>query len=276
MKRIYTSIFIALMLFAFSNISRAQTEPDSAKVVLLRVKESKPDVNWSGKATALCDFENDLLAKASIADFTMTSDQVDSVMLRIFFKAPDVKGDLAFYDMNPDWVDTTVTWNSAASLTVSDTPFATLTVDQDADAHYWLNITEYMKTALDKGIDFGWRIVAVDDIASATSRTSYHADYIMQPTIFLYQKDVTGIRNSEQGRRVAVFPNPASDYTMVSIGETTDGYLNVYNTVGARVLRKKVDSEHMRLDLTSLKTGVYFITVESDLEVSEATKILVR
>jgi hypothetical protein len=276
MKKFYSFIIIAFFLFPLAADSIAQEEPDSVKIAsLLRVKSSKPDNNWAGKGTALCDFENDLLAQVSIADFTMSSDMIDSVMLRIFFKTPNATGDFAFHDMDPNWVDTTITWNTATGLTVADNPFATLAVDQDADAHYWLNITEYTKAAIDKGVDFGWRIKSVEGIASATARTSYHADAIMQPTIFLYKKDATAIRTNQKDE-LSVYPNPATDYAMVNLKETTQGYINVYNTVGERVLRKQVQSEHMRLDLATLNSGVYFLTVESGQNISKTTKIIVR
>lgn len=263
------------MLFPFAANSFAQEDPDSVKVaVLLRVKESKPDNNWSGKGTALCDFENDLLAQISIQDFNLTADQIDSAMLRIFFKTPSAKGDVAFYDMDPNWVDTTITWNTAASLTVSDTPFATLTVDEDIDAHYWVNITDYIKTALDKGVDFGWRIKS-DGTASATSRTSYHADAVMQPTIFLYEKGATSV-NLNKNDRISIYPNPASDYVRINLGEVSQGNVILYNISGSRVLQKQIDSNNMRLDLTSLNSGIYLLRIESEQNLSHATKILVR
>lgn len=263
------------MLFSLISTGWTQTTPDSAKVVMLRIKSSKPDNNWSGNTTAICDFENDLLARASISDFTLTSDKIDSAMLRIFFKLPVAKGDFAFYNMDPNWVDTTVTWNSAASLTVDVTPFATLTVDQDADAHYWLNITDYIKSRLDAGIDFGWRTVSLNGIASATSRTSYHADPNMQPTIFLYEKDVTSVEKNP-GIGFSIYPNPATDYLRITLVYNLNGTVNLYNTVGVRVLQKQITSSNIMLDLAAVESGIYFLSVESEETNLQTMKVIVR
>jgi hypothetical protein len=277
MKKIYSFIIIAFFLFPLAANSIAQEEPDSVKLVtLLRVKSSKPDNNWAGKGTALCDAENDLLAQISVADFTLGSEMIDSAMLRIFFKAPAAKGDLALYDMDPNWVDTSATWNSVAGLTVSDTPFATMTIDQDDEAHYWVNVTDYIKTAIDKGVDFGWRIKSVDGTAAATARTSYHDDPLMQPTIFIYEKEEVVAVDLGQAVTLSVYPNPASDYIRVELNEVVEGKVNVYNVVGTRVLQKQIDSENMQIDLTSLNPGMYFISVGSEVHSSRATKILVR
>ena len=275
MKRIYTLLVVAVMLTSFVNISKAQVTPDSAKVVMLRIKESKPDDNWSGNTTAMADFENDLIAKASISDFKLTSDELDSAMLRIFFKTPSPIGDYAFFDMEPAWVDTVVTWNSAASLTVADTSFATLTVDLDSNATYWLNITDFIKAKLDAEVDFGWRSVSVDGIVAATARTSYHADPLMQPTIFLYPKDFTGIPR-QQGISISLFPNPATDYLRIDLGENTTGTVVLYNTIGASVLRKQFHSANIKLDLTAIESGIYFLSIESEDTNFQTRKVIVH
>ncbi len=274
MKRIYTLLVVAVMLTSFVNISRAQVTPDSVKIVMLRIKSSKPDLNISGKGTAKADFENDLIAKASIGDFNLTSDELDSAMLRIFFKDTDPIGDYAFFDMEPAWVDTMVTWNSAASLTVADTSFATLTLI-DADTTYWLNITDFIKAKLDAEVDFGWRSVSVDGIVSATTRTSYHVTPFFQPTIFLYPKDFTGITR-QQGISISIFPNPATDYLRVDLGENTAGTVVLYNTIGASVLRKQFHSANIKLDLTVIESGIYFLSIESEDTNFQTRKVIVH
>lgn len=275
MRKFYTLLIVAIMLMPFISISKAQDLPDSVKIVMLRVKSTKADNNWSGNSTALCNSENDLIAKASISDFTLTSNQLDSAVLRIYFKTPNVKGKLDFFDMDPNWVDTTVTWNSAASLTVADTSFATLNVNKDEDTHYWLNITDYLKAKLDAEEDFGWRTVSVDGTASATSRTSYHTDPIMQPTIFLYLKDFTGI-NHQKGTSISVFPNPATDYLRIEVGENINGTVALYNMVGTKVLSQQIQSENITLDLTKIKSGIYFLSIESASVNIQASKIIVH
>lgn len=275
MKKLYTLLIVAFMVLPNIGLTNAQVVQDSAKMVMLRVKSTKPDINWSGKTTALCDDENDLIVQVSIDSFNLSAYQIDSAVLRIFFKTPSTAGDFAFYEMDPNWVDTIVTWNSAAELTVADTTFATLTVDQAVDTNYWVNITDFIKLKLDAGEDFGWRIISVDGTASATSRTSYHADAIMQPTIFITSKDLTGIPD-QKGVNISVFPNPATDHLKILLEERREGTVSLYNTVGAQVLKKQFHSDNIQLALEGIRAGMYFLTIESGQSIIHTKKIIVR
>ena len=110
---------------------------------------------------------------------------------------------------------------------------------------------------------------------AATARTSYHTDPLMQPTIFLYPKDFTGITR-QQGISISLFPNPATDYLRIDLGENTAGTVVLYNTIGASVLRKQFHSANIKLDLTAIESGIYFLSIESEDTNFQTRKVIVH
>ncbi|MCG2611133.1 T9SS type A sorting domain-containing protein [Flavobacterium sp. SM15] len=58
-------------------------------------------------------------------------------------------------------------------------------------------------------------------------------------------------------------PNPVVDYISIK-GTTLLNQITVINQLGQQVLEKQVNSKETQLDLSALKNGIYFITLESE------------
>ncbi|MCG2611132.1 T9SS type A sorting domain-containing protein [Flavobacterium sp. SM15] len=59
-----------------------------------------------------------------------------------------------------------------------------------------------------------------------------------------------------------VSPNPVVDYISIK-GDAILNHINVINQLGQNVLEKELNSNEAQLDLSALKTGIYFIKLES-------------
>jgi hypothetical protein len=62
---------------------------------------------------------------------------------------------------------------------------------------------------------------------------------------------------------MAIYPNPATSVATVTLndGTNTGSMLDVYNQVGQKVMSARITSLTLRLDVTSLPKGLYFIRV---------------
>lgn len=67
---------------------------------------------------------------------------------------------------------------------------------------------------------------------------------------------------------LSVYPNPANDFVTISITQSTE--ISIYNMLGDRVSSQTITPEINQIDLSALKTGVYFIQAEN----SEAIKLI--
>jgi len=67
---------------------------------------------------------------------------------------------------------------------------------------------------------------------------------------------------TEEKLKVNVFPNPASDILNIS-GLIKNAKIEIVNLLGVKVLEQETISEtdHLKLDLSSLKQGIYFLII---------------
>ncbi len=71
---------------------------------------------------------------------------------------------------------------------------------------------------------------------------------------------------------VSVRPNPSSDYINITIYDEEEVYgeiqsIDVFDMMGRNVIsHRNIDSEHLRLDVTSLATGAYILRINTDGE----------
>jgi hypothetical protein len=59
-----------------------------------------------------------------------------------------------------------------------------------------------------------------------------------------------------------VYPNPATDYIYVSTG-VTEGTIHVLNLLGQEVMQTTINSPVMSLNISDLKEGIYFVSIEN-------------
>jgi len=72
-----------------------------------------------------------------------------------------------------------------------------------------------------------------------------------------------GTRSLHEHVELKVYPNPASEFVYLELGKRIDGILRIRNIFGQEVLMQNISGESKTLDITGLKTGLYFLTVES-------------
>jgi hypothetical protein len=68
---------------------------------------------------------------------------------------------------------------------------------------------------------------------------------------------------------IKIYPNPAQDYLFIDNANIDDN-VNVFNVVGKRVMSFKIETENQAVDITDLKSGIYFLRLNN----GQATKLL--
>ena len=56
-----------------------------------------------------------------------------------------------------------------------------------------------------------------------------------------------------------IYPNPAREYTYIDFGGSLSGEMEIYGITGMLVTKREYNGEALRLDLTGLQPGVYFV-----------------
>ncbi|TLX76568.1 T9SS type A sorting domain-containing protein [Labilibacter sediminis] len=77
---------------------------------------------------------------------------------------------------------------------------------------------------------------------------------------YTYDNTTTGISVDGEDVGISVYPNPATDY--VNIELSNNATLTVYSVTGAVVLNKEVFAGLNRVDISSLNSGVYLLSIE--------------
>ncbi len=75
----------------------------------------------------------------------------------------------------------------------------------------------------------------------------------------------TSVEESLNLAKVNVFPNPATDFIEIdwSNADQNSGVLNVYNTAGQRIMENKPFRPGLKIDISDLTTGVYYLELKS-------------
>jgi hypothetical protein len=76
-----------------------------------------------------------------------------------------------------------------------------------------------------------------------------------------------------QNNGVEIYPNPASDYINVELGQADEAVVSIFNSNGGLVSQQNTTGALTRIDLDALSNGVYFIRVSGD-GVNETVKII--
>ncbi len=84
---------------------------------------------------------------------------------------------------------------------------------------------------------------------------------------------VTTIGIQENNRMFSVFPNPTQDYIYLKFNNGDAKLVTLYNSLGLSVWQGVSNDELLKIDLTSLSSGVYFVKVKSDVSVITQTVI---
>ena len=64
---------------------------------------------------------------------------------------------------------------------------------------------------------------------------------------------------------ISIYPNPASDYIILSCEKSEDGYIKILDHLGRIVSQEKTEgSREISIDISGLNTGLYFVRLMDD------------
>lgn len=72
-----------------------------------------------------------------------------------------------------------------------------------------------------------------------------------------------GLNESTLANGISVFPNPAKDVLNIEVSNSDNFAVTVTNLLGKVILTEKSSKEKMNLNLSSIASGVYFVTIDA-------------
>ncbi len=104
------------------------------------------------------------------------------------------------------------------------------------------------------------------DAFSATA--AYRIEMLLKDGTTEYSYIVKTNACGEKENSVSVYPNPASNYVIVSKGSNSNAHINILNANGAVVKQMITNNNQTKIDVTNIPTGVYMIQVQEAGNVS--------
>jgi hypothetical protein len=89
--------------------------------------------------------------------------------------------------------------------------------------------------------------------------------------------NASGVNDLNNSLRFAMFPNPASDHILIE-GENislNDAEISLYNAMGQEIMNTKGISNHINIDLSQYKSGIYFLKIRTEQGIT-SKKIIVN
>lgn len=86
----------------------------------------------------------------------------------------------------------------------------------------------------------------------------------------------TNVEESGVNNEIVASPNPSESGTVSMTVTETDSQIRVYNVTGVEVLRHAVAGTNVSLDVSTLPTGVYVVSVLNGTSVRGSTTLLIR
>jgi hypothetical protein len=80
-----------------------------------------------------------------------------------------------------------------------------------------------------------------------------------------YLNIVLGIDNKAK-TDLSFYPNPFQDNIKINLTKADNYEINIFNSIGQRLIAKSMTSDFATIDLTALNDGVYFMTIDSKTE----------
>jgi hypothetical protein len=76
----------------------------------------------------------------------------------------------------------------------------------------------------------------------------------------------------------AVYPNPATDFINIEYAGQSNGSFELFNVIGQSVYTEALNAGDQKsaVDVSSLKSGVYFYTLQIDGQVMETKKLIIK
>lgn len=84
-------------------------------------------------------------------------------------------------------------------------------------------------------------------------------------TTICIEKETGILESTYFTNKIKLFPNPTNDYIIVDLGQSTiqKGLIEVYDLSGQKIITHNIDSKNIRIDLSTVKQGVYFAKIRN-------------
>ncbi|MBN2612296.1 MAG: fasciclin domain-containing protein, partial [Bacteroidales bacterium] len=99
--------------------------------------------------------------------------------------------------------------------------------------------------------------VTVADI-EADNGVVHVIDAVMLPPV-----ETSLFERSDEIEKMGIYPNPASEYMVLSVSDAGTGYLKVINANGAEMINRYLDNLASPVDISMLENGFYFIMLQT-------------
>ena len=131
------------------------------------------------------------------------------------------------------------------------------------DGNNWLNVGN-------AGFSASW--ANFTSLAISTSGVPYVAysdnAYIGKASVMKYDSVFMGI-NEQRGLQVAIYPNPTADYIIIETSEIpANSFLSIMNFCGQVLITRQIIESKTQIDISNLPSGVYFIRLAGDRNVT--------
>jgi PKD repeat protein len=80
-------------------------------------------------------------------------------------------------------------------------------------------------------------------------------------SVYIVNHKTTASHETGLGRRIAVFPNPASSEVNVRFEDLKGEKMEVFNSLGQQILTQLISSKNIRLDASGWQPGVYWLKI---------------
>lgn len=80
-----------------------------------------------------------------------------------------------------------------------------------------------------------------------------------------YNVNITSIYETELGEKINIYPNPAQNYLYIDVTDGSNGLsYTVINMLGQIVIRDNINDSNKRVNVSTINSGVYFISIYND------------
>lgn len=238
---------------------------------------------YAGCTLVRTDGNNNEFFKSTTTQYELLGSKQSSVTLTFTNSAVNAVWPVAYGYSNTDAFGGTAKITSTITLTGPVTGSVTTTASGTGTLQLpngiTLNNCLQIKNELNGVASFTIIITPISATITNTSYQYYHASYkfpvltvnttaITTPTAAFNSKNTTvsinddvfsGINEFTLENLVTVYPNPANDFINVSFSNNETSKIEIYNQLGETVLTEKIPVTGMKLNISHLSSGVYFL-----------------
>ncbi len=183
------------------------------------------------------------------------------------------------FDMPEVFIDTFVAEVTGVSnVQVDGQTVRSLTLQytyaQEGDPHTELEggneyiITEYIGSETGFLVPFGnFMVESVCEGQESESLSYLNPDF---------ESCALGLNQLENNDELIVYPNPASDKIVLSLGKFEGGTLDIFNALGKRISTQRVGTSPMEIDVSEYSAGTYLMYLRKESATATAKFVVVQ